>query len=224
MSKCFFVYKLRWMHKTVNLWTRTITFEHGQHPGISIKNISVSGSLQKHIPVWSRCRHIILLATTKQPSFISSFIFHLKLKPHWCTHEKYRFHPCPVGGKRSNEAERHINREERAKEERGEKSHSVSFEPVSPCWVEFDIQTMRQGSTQGGRPPCNINSHLESSCGYEHETLKETAAMDPVPSHHLSHCLLKRPPHCSLKPAWKSTQTGSCSSCNFPPDCGLWAT
>lgn len=85
----------------------------------------------------------------------------------------------------------------------GEKTHSVSFEPVSPCWAEFDIQTMRQGSTQGGRPPCNINSHLESSCGYEHETLKETAAMDPVPSHHLSHCLLKRPPHCSLKPAWK---------------------
>ena len=97
----------------------------------------------------------------------------------------------------------------------------MSFEPVSPCWAEFDIQTMRQGSTQGGRPPCNINSHLESSCGYEHETLKETAAMDPVPSHHLAHCLLKHPPHCSLKPAWKSTQSGSYSSCNF---CGLWAT
>lgn len=129
-----------------------------------------------------------------------------------------------LGRKRSNEAERHINREERAKEERGEKSHSVSFEPVSPCWVEFDIQTMRQGSTQGGRPPCNINSHLESSCGYEHETLKETAAMDPVPSHHLSHCLLKRPPHCSPKPAWKSTQTGSSSSCNFPFDWALWPT
>lgn len=77
--------------------------------------------------------------------------------------------------------------------EREENAHSVSFEPMSPCWVEFDIQAMRQGSTQGGRPPCNINSHLESSCGYEHETLKETAAMDPVPSHHLSHCLLKRP-------------------------------
>lgn len=107
---------------------------------------------------------------------------------------------------------------------RGEKSHSVSFEPVSPCWVEFDIQVLRQGSTQGGRPPCNINSHLESSCGYEHETLKETAAMDPVPSHHLSHCLLKCPPHCSLKPAWKSTQTSSYSSCNFPPDCSLWST
>lgn len=76
--------------------------------------------------------------------------------------------------------------------ERG-KTHSVSFEPVSPCWAEFDIQTMRQGSTQGGRPPCNINSHLESSCGYEHETLKETAAMDPVPSHHLSHCRIKAP-------------------------------
>lgn len=100
----------------------------------------------------------------------------------------------------------------------GEKTHSVSFEPVSPCWAEFDIQTMRQGSTQGGRPPCNINSHLESSCGYEHETLKETAAMDPVPSHHLSHCLLKRPPHCSLKPAWKNTQSGSYSSCNFTSD------
>lgn len=82
------------------------------------------------------------------------------------------------------------------------KMHSGSFEPVSPCWVEFDIQTMRQGSTQGGQPPCNINSHLESSCGYEHETLKETAAMDPVPSHHLLHCLLKRLPYCFLKPKW----------------------
>lgn len=85
------------------------------------------------------------------------------------------------------------NREEREIEGRGG-SHRVSFEPVSPCWAEFDIQTMRQGSTQGGRLPCNINSHLESSCGYGHETLKETAAMDPVPSHHHSYCLLKRLP------------------------------
>lgn len=69
----------------------------------------------------------------------------------------------------------------------------MSFEPVSPCWAEFDIQTMRQGSTQGGRPPCNINSHLQSSCGYEHETLKETAAMDPAPSRHLSHGLPTAP-------------------------------
>lgn len=135
------------------------------------------------------------------------------------------------GGGRSNEAERHVDGEERAKEERGEKkcvwggkSHSVSFEPVSPCWAEFDIQTMRQGSTQGGRLPCNINSHLESSCGYGHETLKETAAMDPVPSHHHSHCLAKRPPHCSLKPAWKSTQTASYSLCGDPADWRLWAT
>ena len=115
--------------------------------------------------------------------------------------------------------DRHINREERAREEtreRGGETHSVSIEPVSPCWAEFDIQTMRHGSTQGGQPPCNINSHLESSCGYEHETLKETAAMDPVPSHHLSHCLLKGPPYCSLKPAWNSTQTGFYSSCNSP--------
>lgn len=104
------------------------------------------------------------------------------------------------------------------------KSHSVSFEPVSPCWAEFDIQTMRQGSTQGGRLPCNINSHLESSCGYGHETLKETAAMDPVPSHHHSHCLAKRPPHCSLKPAWTSTQTASYSLCGDPADRRLWAT
>lgn len=74
---------------------------------------------------------------------------------------------------------------------------------MSPCWAGFDIQTMRQGSTQGGRLPCNINSHLESSCGCGHETLKETAAMDPVPSHHHSHCLLQLPPHCSPKPAWK---------------------
>lgn len=110
------------------------------------------------------------------------------------------------------------------KRREGKKSHSVSFEPVSPCWAEFDIQTMRQGSTQGGRLPCNINSHLESSCGYGHETLKETAAMDLVPSHHHSHCLLKRPPHCSLKPAWKSTQTGSYSLCSFPSDCRLRVT
>lgn len=74
---------------------------------------------------------------------------------------------------------------------------------MSPCWAGFDIQTMRQGSTQGGRLPCNINSHLESSCGCGHETLKETAAMDPVPLHHHSHCLLQLPPHCSPKPAWK---------------------
>lgn len=85
---------------------------------------------------------------------------------------------------------------------RGENAHSVSFEPVSPCWVEFDIQPMRQGSTQGGQPPCNINSHLESSCGYEHETLKKTAAMDPLPSHHLLHCLWNRLPYCFLKPKW----------------------
>lgn len=137
---------------------------------------------------------------------------------------KIQISPLSSWGKRSNEAERHINGEERAKEERGEKSHSVSFEPVSPCWAEFDIQTMRQGSTQGGRLPCNINSHLESSCGYGHETLKETAAMDLVPSHHHSHCLLKRPPHCSLKPAWKSTQTGSYSLCSFPSDCRLRVT
>lgn len=32
-------------------------------------------------------------------------------------------------------------------------SHSVSFELMSPCWAGFDIQTMRQGSTQGGRLP-----------------------------------------------------------------------
>lgn len=166
-----------------------------------VHTIIINDSLQKHVPIECLCQQRFLPATTRQPSFISSFIFHLKLKPHWRAHEKYRFHPCPVGGKRSNEAERHINREERAREERGENTHSVSFEPVSPCWAEFDIQTMRQGSAQGGRPPCNINSHLESSCGYEHETLKETAAMDPVPSHHLSHCLLKRPPYCSLKPA-----------------------
>lgn len=74
---------------------------------------------------------------------------------------------------------------------------------MSPCWAGFDIQTMRQGSTQGGRLPCNINSHLESSCGCGHETLKETAAMDPVPSHHHSHCLFQLPPHCSPKPACK---------------------
>lgn len=77
-------------------------------------------------------------------------------------------------------------------------SHSVSFELMSPCWAGFDIQTMRQGSTQGGRLPCNINSHLESSCGCGHETLKETAAMDPVPSQQHSRCLLQLPPHCSL--------------------------
>lgn len=85
-------------------------------------------------------------------------------------------------GVKSKEAERHINKAET-------ETLTVSFEPASPCWVEFDIQAMRQGSTQGGRPPCNMNSHLESSCGCEHETLKETAAMDPGPSHHLSHSL-----------------------------------
>lgn len=59
-----------------------------------------------------------------------------------------------LGGKRSNEAERHINREERAREEReGRVYTACPFEPVSPCWAEFDIQTMRQGSTQGGRAP-----------------------------------------------------------------------
>lgn len=80
-------------------------------------------------------------------------------------------------------------------------SHSVSFELMSPCWAGFDIQTMRQGSTQGGRLPCNINSHLESSCGCGHETLKETAAMDPVPSRRRSRGPLQLPPHCSPKPA-----------------------
>lgn len=96
------------------------------------------------------------------------------------------------------------------------KMHTVSFEPVSPCWVEFDIQTMRQGSTQGGQPPCNINSHLESSCGYEHETLKETAAMDPVPSHHLLHCLLKRLPYCFLKPKWGENTNSLLFLMKFP--------
>lgn len=47
-------------------------------------------------------------------SFISSFIFHSELGTHRRAHEKYRFHPCPVGRKRSNEAERHITREDRA--------------------------------------------------------------------------------------------------------------
>lgn len=110
---------------------------------------------------------------------------------------KGRFHPRAFVGRRPNEAERHINREERGG------NISVSFELMSPCWAGFDIQTMRQGSTQGGRLPCNINSHLESSCGCGHETLKETAAMDPVPSHQRSPCLLQLPPHCSPKPAWK---------------------
>lgn len=100
--------------------------------------------------------------------------------------------PSSSGGgwDRGGGAERHINGEERAKEEREgwkkekKKSQSVSFELMSPCWAGFDIQTMRQGSTQGGRLPCNINSHLRSSCGCGHQTLKETAAMDPQPSHH----------------------------------------
>lgn len=94
-------------------------------------SISSSDSLQKHIPDESQCQHRALPTTTRQPSFISSFIFHLKLKPHWRAHEKYRFHPCPVGGKRSNEAERRINREERAREERGGGKHTVC--PLSRC-------------------------------------------------------------------------------------------
>lgn len=119
---------------------------------------------------------------------------------------KDKFHPClfvgrgdPMKQKDTSTGRRGQKRRERGKK----KSHSVSFELMSPCWAGFDIQTMRQGSTQGGRLPCNINSHLESSCGCGHETLKETAAMDPVPSHHHSHCLLQLPPHCSPKPAWK---------------------
>lgn len=182
---------------------------------------NVFGTLQAATCHWNPR---VLQASAKQPSFIFSFIFHLKLKSHRRVHEKYRFHPCPVGGKDPmRQKDTSTARRGQNRRERGKKSHSVSFEPVSPCWVEFDIQTMRQGSIQGGRLPCNINSHLESSCGYGHETLKETAAMDPVPSRHRSHCLLKRPPHCSLKPAWNTTQTGSYSLCSFPFD-PLWVT
>lgn len=41
------------------------------------------------------------------------------------------------------------------------------------------------GLDPGWTPPYNMNSHLQSSWGCEHETLKETAAMHPVPSQHL---------------------------------------
>lgn len=68
----------------------------------------------------------------------------------------------------------------------------------------------------GSPPPCNINSHLESSCGYEHETLKETAAVDPVPSHCLSHCLFKPLPYCSSEPERRRKKTKTHKLVLFP--------
>jgi len=128
-------------------------------------------------------------ATTRRASFfISSFIFYFEDEKNStlaCPREKYRFHPCLLWGERGRE---------------GETTHTAC--PLSRCHPAGRSLTFRPCDRARPRvdaPPCNMNSHLESSCGYEHETLKETAAMDPVPSHHLAHCLLKRPPHCSLK-------------------------
>lgn len=152
---------------------------------------------------YNRCKGIPIRSASARLLF-SDFIFHLKLKSQRSGHEKTDFTLVQLLGRRGGDP---MRQKDTSTGRRGQKrrggggSHSVSFELMSPCWAGFDIQTMRQGSTQGGRLPCNINSHLESSCGCGHETLKETAAMDPVPSHHRSHGLLQLPPHCSPKPA-----------------------
>lgn len=92
---------------------------------------------------------------------------------HVCSHKKKQNKKNSSGWWGSNQTDRHVSREERvrgdggekggeetekerwgrAKKKKKKKSHSASFEPVSPCWAQFDIQAMRQGSTQGGRLP-----------------------------------------------------------------------
>lgn len=181
-----------------------LAFSH-MSPACIICNIYVSYSDQKHIPVVSLCTQRTLPASTEE-TVLFSHLFFIWNWSHIGMPMKNTDFTLVQLGEKDPMRQKDTSTGRTGQERRGGETHSVSFEPVSPCWAEFDIQTMRQGSTQGGRPPCNINSHLESSCGYEHETLKETAAMDPVPSHHHSHCLLKRPPHCSLKPAWKNNK------------------